>query len=153
MKHKSLSLFLGLAIMCPTLASTVQTKPQAKQPKDVILSTQKVTGKFVGFETGDYVHALIAPKKGEEMSVFIHGYGLDYFLAVNANKTGVFTIQTVKSYVEEAGGVIELDRVTSATFGKTTFASWWKATRKSMTPAQIDKKYQPLVQKLNKGSQ
>jgi|GEM_PF-2167949 len=151
MKRNSLCIVLGLALVFHPLAVPAQNKSAKKPPKDVILKTETVTGKFVGFETGDYVHALITPKKGETFSVFIRGYGLDYFLAVNANKTGLFTIQTAKTYIEEAGGVIEIDRVTSAKFGKTTFAGWWKATRKSMTPAQIDKKYEPLVRKLTKG--
>ncbi len=152
MKPKAATLILGLALMSQPLALSGQTKPQTKVPKDVVLRTWKVTGNFVGFEAGDYVHALIKPKKGEEISTFINGYGLDYFLAVNANKTGEFTIQTVKTYVQEEGGVIEIDRVISAKFGKTDFATWWKSTRKSMSTAQIEKKYDPLVQKLTKGS-
>lgn len=48
--------------------------------------------------------------------------------------------------------MIEIDRVISAKFGKTDFAAWWKSTRKSMSTAQIEKKYSPLVQKLTKGS-
>lgn len=115
MKPKAATLILGLALMSQPLALSGQTKPQTKLPKDVVLRTWKVTGKFVGFEAGDYVHALIKPKKGEENSTFINGYGLDYFLAVNANKTGEFTVQTVKTYVQEEGGS---DRDRSGHLGK-----------------------------------
>lgn len=152
MKQISVRTLIVLAIACHPLAVSAQGSSLKKQPKDVVLSTRSVTGKLTGFETGDYVHAIIVPKKGEEVSAYLHGYGLEYFLAVYANKPGVFTVQTVKSYIEEAGGVIEIDRITSAKFGKVTFASWWKATRKAMTADQIDKKCQQLVRKLNKGS-
>ncbi len=133
-------------------ASLVLLSAHAQKPdsqKDVIKKTAKFTGKVFAFEMGDYTHVQIRNMKGAEFSYFIGSQpGLDLFLAVNANKEGTFTVQFVNSYIHEAGGRIDIERISDAQFGKQTYKAWYKAERKKMTHDQIQDKYWPMLEKL-----
>lgn len=120
----------------------------AQDKSEKVKSTKTITGKFVAFESGDYLHAVIKDSKGEEVSFFIGGVGMDFFLATHAKKTGTFTYQEVEVYMEEAGGRITIARLSKAKVGKETDASWWAAQRKKLSLDAINKKYQPAVDKL-----
>ncbi len=134
------------------IAALVLVSAQAQGPdnqKDVVKRTVKITGKVVGFEMGDYTYVQIRNTKGDEASYFVGGKpGLDWFLAAHANKTATFTVQFVSSVIPEAGGRIDIERVSDAKVGKVTFASWMKAERKKMTMEQMEKKYWPMIEKL-----
>lgn len=138
---------LSLALIAPAVLSA--TSFSQTTPPDKVLSTKTIRGKVVRFETGDYVHAIIKTTKGEELSFFISGPGTDYYLALNANKVGSFRIQTVKSHIEEAGGVMEIERISWAKIGKQSSSEWFKAQRKKYSFEQMEQKYGPLVQKLH----
>lgn len=120
----------------------------AQDKTEKVKATKTITGKFVGFESGDYLHAVIKDSKGEEVDFFIGGLGLDFFLATHANKTGTFTYQEVEVYMEEAGGRITIARLSKAKVGMETASGWWAAQRKKMSVDAINKKYQPAVDKL-----
>lgn len=126
------------------------TSVLAQDKNEKVKSTKTITGKFVGFESGDYLHAIIKDSKGEEVTFFIGGVGLDFFLATHANKSGSFTYQNVEVYMEEAGGRVTIERLTKAKVGKETSTSWWAALRKKMSLDAINKKYQPAVEKLTR---
>lgn len=118
--------------------------------KEIIKGTYTIRGKFLRFEVGDYVHAVIKDAKGKERSFYLGGVGLDFYLAINAAKSGSFTYQKVNAHIEEAGGRIDLERMESAKIGKQGSDSWWKSQLKKMSVDDINKKYQPLVDKLTK---
>lgn len=144
MKTLFASLLLLVVVTAPTQTSD--------NKKDIVKKTATFTGKVTGFEIGDYVHVKIRNTKGADLSYFVGGgFGLDYFMAAHANKTGTFTVQFVSSYIPEAGGREDIERISNAQFGKVTFRTWMRDQRKKMTNKQISDKYEPLIQKLSAG--
>jgi hypothetical protein len=129
------------------LVTTANVGAQSKPAPDRVKRTFTVRGTFVGFEQGDYMHAIIKTSKGER-TFFIGGAGLDYYLAVNGKKSGTFTIQLVDTFMEEAGGRQEIERMSVARIGKQSSTAWWSAIRKRMSLDAISQKYDPMVQKL-----
>lgn len=122
---------------------------QKNQP-DEIKAVKTITGKFIGFEVGDYYHADIKRSNGKTESYWLGGRGLEYFLAANRNKTMTFTYEVVDTYIHENGGRMVIERLKSARIGNLTFEKWWKDLRKKYTVEQIRKKYEPLVEKYTK---
>ncbi len=118
--------------------------------KETILKTYTVTGKCTGFASGDYFYADIESPKIKDVPIFINDGALQYFLAANVNKKGVFTLQKVKSYLESAGGYTDIDRVVSARFRRETYKQWWKAELKKHSQGELDKQFGPVVDKLTK---
>jgi hypothetical protein len=139
------ALILSLLLTQPALQDT---KPVDK--REIIKATHILKGKFVGFEVGDYVHAIVKDSKGKERSFFIGEPGLDFYLALNAKKNGSFTYQVVDAYIEEAGGRMVIERMSLAKVGRTSSYAWWKSTTKKSNLDAINKKYQPLVDKLTR---
>lgn len=127
-----------------------QTLAQKKIKPEKVKAVKTISGKFVNFEMGDYVHVNIKKTDSKIKSFTIGDYGLDYFLAENRGKPMNFTYEIVDAYVVEAGGNMILERLKSARVGKLTFESWIKQLMKKYTFAQIDKKYEALVGKYSK---
>jgi hypothetical protein len=132
------------------LASAVCFTAPPNPGKDVIRSTRTVKGQFVAFEWGDYPHAIIKDAKGKETDYFFGADGIDFYLCTRAKKPGVFTIQKVNTYIQEAGGWQIIDRMSNAKIGAQDCKSWWKQESKAHTQEWIFKKYQPLVDKLTR---
>ena len=144
-------LCLGLpGAMTATEAQSGKAPPSAPQkaapPKDKVRATKTVKGVFLGFEVGDYMHTVIKKSNGEKESYYLDGQGLEYFLALNKGKSVTATYQVVDTYIEEAGGVETVERITAARTDKQTSATWWKQTGSKYTPEQLEKKYGKLVQ-------
>jgi ribosomal protein L21E len=118
------------------------------QKRDKVIATRNVTGTLKGFEVGDYVHAVINLAKGKENSYFIGSPGLDYFLALHKGESLALTYQIVDSYIEEAGGVQRIERLSGARAGNLTYAAWWKKMRAKYSFNQLDKMYSGMVEKL-----
>lgn len=122
---------------------------QENQP-DKIKSIKTVRGKFIRFVVGDYIHPEIKKSNGKIESYWLHGFGLEYFLALNQGKTMTFTYEVVDAYIPENGGPMIIERIKSAKIGNLTFEKWWKDLRKKYTTKQIEKKYESLVEKHTK---
>lgn len=137
----------SLVLSCSSVqaGSIVQN---SQKTKDIVKATKTMTAKLVGFEVGDYVHAILKDSKGKEHSMYICTPGVDYFMAQNKGKTMVITYQLVKSYIEESGGMLDIERVSDARLGKLTAKAWMQSQRKKMSFEQISKKYEPLIQML-----
>lgn len=131
-------------------ALAVTAAPAQDKGKEIVKSTRWFSGRFVGFEVGDYVHAIFKDSKGKERTFYIGEPGLDFFLALNVKKSGTFTYQNVNAYMEEAGGRVDFERLTAAKIGRQTAASWWKAQVKKLGVDGVNKKYQPVVDKLTR---
>lgn len=122
---------------------------QAQKHPDKIKKTKYVTGKLAGFEQGDYIHALVKPAKGEDLSFFIGGpESLSFFLAAHQGQQVKITYQEVSSWIEEAGGYTDIERVTAArTTAGLTHTAWWAAERKKSSMSKLRAKYEALIQK------
>ena len=60
------------AVLVLTLGATsFAQQKKADNQKDIIKATRWLSGTVTGFETGDYLHALVKDSKGQERSFFI----------------------------------------------------------------------------------
>lgn len=125
------------------------TDASAQRHPDKIKSTKYLTGKMVGFEVGDYTHALIKPATGAQQSFFIGApESLLYFLVAHKGETVKVTYQEVSSWIEEAGGYTDIERITAAqTTGGQTHSAWWTAEKKKSSVSALRRKYDALLQK------
>ena len=128
-------------------APSARTVVAQKHP-DKIKATKHLTGKLAGFEVGDYTHSIVKPARGEQQSFFIGGgEGLLYFLVAHQGELANITYQQVKSWIEEAGGYTDIERISAASVGGTTSTAWWAAERKKSSLAKLRKKYDALLEK------
>jgi hypothetical protein len=135
-----------VTILTATALSTNQTFAQRGGPPDKIKATKTVTGTFKGFEVGDYMHAVIVRSNGKEDSFFLgHAESLQYFLVSHKRQQLTITYQVVDSYIEEAGGVQRIERISAVRAGTLTDVAWWKNERKGKSLAKLRKKYDDMV--------
>ncbi len=92
---------------------------------DKVKATRSTSGKFVGFEAGDYLHAVFARPDGKKESFFLER-GMEIFLVDHAQEPLELEVQTVETDIPEAGGITEIDRLHSIRAGGASFADWWK---------------------------
>lgn len=118
------------------------------QRRDRVIATKTARGTLKGFEVGDYVHAVITLQNGKEESYYMHGGGIDYFLALHKGEPLVITYQIVDSYIPEAGGRQRIERISGVRAGGETYAAWWRKVRARNSISQLDKKYGKLVEQL-----
>lgn len=144
MKRLSLFALLICSILCLSVSSAFG---QGKRRPDKVKETKTIQGSFVSFESGDYLHATIKKSNGEETSFFLMKHGLEYFLVLHKGEPLTLTYQIVDTYIPEAGGMETIERLISAKHGDLTYEAWWTAAKAKSTEAQLQKKYDPLVQK------
>lgn len=144
--------FLQCTILCCLMAPITvaqsqnrTAKPQHRIP-DKVNSTRTLNGQFVGFEQGDYLHAVLRLKNGTTQSFFLNQPGMEYFLVTRRGQKMHCVYEVVDSYVQEAGGVVTMERLTAVQAGKETYAGWWKQQQK-YSFEKLEKKYGALVQK------
>jgi len=104
-----------------------------------------VSGIFIRFVVGDYIHPVIRKSNGKLQDFFLDGYDLEYFLVGNKGKMMTFIYEVVD--VPQYGKRIVITRMKSARIGNLTLEKWSKDLRKKYTEEQIKKKYDPLVEK------
>jgi hypothetical protein len=140
-------LFVLIAALFVLTLSTASVN--AQRHPDRIKATKHLTGKLAGFEVGDYTHALVKPVSGENQSFFVGGgESLLYFLVAHQGDTVKITYQEVSSWIEEAGGYTDIERITAAqTTGGQTHTAWWAAERKTSSLTKLRKKYDALLEK------
>ena len=143
---KSLPLFASLlcTILCWNAASAFG---QGSRRPDKVRETRTIQGRLVGFEFGDYLHVTIRKANDQKVSFFLMKPGLQYFLALHKSEPLTLTYQIVDTYIPEAGGMEKIERLISAKAGNLTYPVWWKAVRAKSSMAQLENKYDPLVQK------
>lgn len=143
-----LLLLAFFAILASTAMTAQQAFAQCGGPPDKIKATKTVTGSFKGFEVGDYVHAVIIKSNGQEDSFFLgHAESLQYFLVTHKGQPLTITYQVVDSYIEEAGGVQRIDRISAVRAGTLTNAAWWRQQRKGTSVTKLREKYDDMVNK------
>jgi len=150
-------ILLGLLVGCREPA--LDTEPQATAPSgvsaeaepspnpaeqtpDKVLETKSLTGTFVGFESGDYLHAVIRQQDGKSASFFLER-GMEIFLVDHKDQPLELTFQVVETDIPEAGGATTIERLSAVRAGDQTFADWWKTAEPSF--GKLLDKYQTRI--------
>jgi hypothetical protein len=94
------------------------------------------------------MHAVIIKSNGQEDSFFMgHNESLQYFLVTHKGEPLVFTYQVVDSFIEEAGGVQSIERMSGVRAGTLTDVAWWRNEKKGKSVTNLRKKYDEMVAK------
>jgi len=149
MKRPLVLLLIAFALTFATaMLPSQRTFAQCGGPPDKIKATKTVAGSFKGFEVGDYMHAVITKTNGKEVSFFLgHNESIQYFLVTHKGQQLTITYQIVDSYIEEAGGVQRIERISSVRAGTLTDAAWWRQQRKGSSVSKLRTKYDEMVAK------
>ena len=97
----------------------------AAAPPDRLLRSEVLTGRLVGWEMGDYLWATIATEGGQR-SAQPGQDPIGPFLEARRGLPLTIRIDTVSTYVPEAGGMTEIDRIGFARDRRENAASWWQ---------------------------
>lgn len=137
-----------VAILAFAESNSQQAFAQCGGPPDKIKATSTVKGTFKGFEVGDYMHAVIVKSNGKEASFYLNpSESLQYFLVTHKGEPLTITYQVVDSYIEEAGGVQRIERISAIRSGATTNTTWWKKQRAGSSLSKLRAKYDEMVNK------
>ena len=149
MKKLITLLFMAfIAIVASSAVAGQTAHAQCGGPPDKIKATKTVKGTFKGFEVGDYMHATITKTDGKDVSFFMgRNESLQYFLVTHKDQPLTITYQIVESYIQEAGGVQRIERISAVRAGTLTDAAWWRQQRKGKSVADLRKKYDEMVAK------
>ena len=99
---------------------------------DRVLRTETVAGSLAGWEFGDYLWARIDVRGRGQMGMQLGPDPIGLFLEAHRGRPLTLTIATVSTYIPEAGGMNELQRIVGARAGKVTARLWWSR----LTPAR-----------------
>jgi len=116
---KRLIIAAFILFIVPALAS--ESKP------DKLISTKTITGEFVGFQEGDYLHAIVRTAKGEIIGFFTNGE--ECFLASNKDKKLIISYNMVKHYFPEGGDYFPASFITNIKTSDQKTTSWTKSTK------------------------
>ncbi|MGI8734222.1 MAG: hypothetical protein ACR2LM_13100 [Pyrinomonadaceae bacterium] len=148
---KKLTLLCLMFLSVSSIVSLQGAQAQEKEPgtvPDKVKNTRTIQAYFIGFEMGDYAHAVVRRANRKRSSFFLGGpVELEYFLAAHKDKPLLLTYQVVDSSIPEAGGVMTIERLVSAKFGNESNADWWKRVGRSSDVDSLRKKYDALVER------
>ena len=103
-----------------------------------VLRTETVPAVFTGWDRGDYVWARLSVAGREPIGVWSGPWPIDLFLDSHVGKPLIVTLQTIRADVPEAGGQMELQRISAARSGEITAEAWWQSlSAKERQDAQI----------------
>ena len=134
------------AAMAQKAESNMPSTSQTEQEERIVL-VAKSQGEFIGFQFGDYLHATFREKNGKERSFFIQTQGIDYFLVQYRGRNVQVTYEVVDQFVPEAGERIQLERIVDAQVGTQRYSRWWQEIQNKIAPEEIQRRYEPLVEK------
>jgi hypothetical protein len=126
--------------------ASAQTEPSpgpSGQPPETVREMKSLTGEFIGFEAGDYLHAVIRQPDGNTTSFFLER-GMELFLVDHRNEPLELTYQVVETDIPEAGGITTIERLSSIRAGDQTFADWWTTAEPSF--GKLLDEYQPRIE-------
>lgn len=127
----------------PEKTASSETSAEAQPAPETIRETKSLTGEFIGFEAGDYLHAVIRQPDGKTASFFLER-GMELFLVDHQNQPLELTVQVVDTDIPEAGGVTTIERLSAIRAGDQTFAEWWKTAEPSF--GTLLDEYQPRIE-------
>ena len=94
---------------------------------DQVLRRETVSGTFTGWEMGDYLWAHLQVPGRDMVSAQPGPTPIDLFLDANRGRPVTVEIATVRAEVPEAGGPMEIQRITAARNATTTAEAWWQS--------------------------
>lgn len=125
-----MSIFLILALLPGVVADDFELPP------DIVLDTYTVSGTLLGFQAGEYMHAVIRDRNGDIMSVLSPDPLMDYFLAGHVGETVVLEVEEAETYAVEAEEMVRTTRLTGAAAGETTYEEWADSLNAEGTPEE-----------------
>lgn len=139
------ALLTGCTSPAPEEAAPSEAPAPAEQPSpETVQETKSLTGEFIGFEVGDYLHAVIRQPDGTTASFFLER-GMELFLVDHQNQPLELTYQVVDTEIPEAGGITTIERLSAIRAGDQTFADWWKTAEPDF--GKLLDEYQPRIEK------
>lgn len=127
MRHARL--LAALLALAPTLPPPAQAR---LAPGERVLRTQTVTGRFTGWEIGDYVWAKIAvANRREELRGMPSASPIEFFLEAHRGRDVTVEIATVRMNIPEAGGWTNLPRIVAARNADGTARQWWRGLNRA----------------------
>lgn len=127
----------------PDKTASSEVSAEARPAPETIRETKSLKGEFIGFEAGDYLHAVIRQPDGETASFFLER-GMELFLVDHQNQPLELTVQVVDADIPEAGGVTTIERLSAIRAGDQTFAGWWTTAEPSF--GKLLDEYQPRIE-------
>lgn len=97
----------------------------AGEEEETELRRETVAATFLGWEMGDYLWARFEAAGREPFTAQPEGSPVDLFLDAHRGQPVTVEIVTVRANVPEAGGPMEIARVTSARTAATDAEAWW----------------------------
>ena len=113
------------ATPAPATAGNASGNAQAAS-HDQVLRSETVTGTFAGWEMGDYLWAHVQVPGRDTISAQPGPTPIDLFLDANRGRQVTVEVATVRTNVPEAGGEMEIQRITAARNATTTADAWWQ---------------------------
>ncbi|HEV2746854.1 MAG TPA: hypothetical protein VGW34_06100 [Allosphingosinicella sp.] len=114
----------------PAAESAAETGNESRMKEgdaDQILKAETLQAVFDGFEIGDLVWARLSAPGREELTALVGNRpGLEHFLAAHRGRPLTLRIETVRTYVEQAGGALETQRIADAQTAETNVDAWWQ---------------------------
>lgn len=105
----------------PKVKSTEKSEDKdSSDVEDKLIATKTTEGYFVGWEVGDYNHAVFKDRNGEEISFFADP-SIEETLANLKGKLLGITFEVRKTYIHEAGGPIEIEVLKSVKYGEKVY--------------------------------
>jgi hypothetical protein len=93
---------------------------------DQVLRTETVSGTFTGWEMGDYLWGHIQVAGRAPISAQPGPTPIDLFLDANRGRPVTVELATVRTRLPEAGGPIEIQRITAARNAAGPADAWWQ---------------------------
>lgn len=126
-----MNLILVLAVLSGVIVDDFEIPP------NIIYDSTTVSGIFVGFEVGDYVHPVIRDESGEKKSFWSTDPLLDYFLAIHLNERVILEIEEADSYIWEIADMMRIFRVIGARTVTVSFTHWRDSLEAEGDPADL----------------
>lgn len=113
-----LNLIFILAILSGLVADDFEIPP------NIVYDSTTVSGIFLGYEVGDYIHPIIRNERGKILSFWSTDPLMDYFLSCHVDERVILEIEEADSYIMELGDMMRILRVIGASTGTVSFSHW-----------------------------
>jgi len=120
-------LIIILAVLSGVAADDFELPPNEADfelPPNIVFDSTTVSGIFLGYEVGDYIHPVLRTDTGKILSLWSTDPLMDYFLTCHIDEAVVLEIEEADSYIWEIGDMMRIFRVIGVTTGTTTFSLW-----------------------------
>ena len=106
-------------------AAPAGNQATAGEDEETELRRETVAATFLGWEMGDYLWARFEAPGRAPFAAQPEGSPVDLFLDAHRGQPVTVEVVTVRANVPEAGGPMEIARVTSARTAATDAEAWW----------------------------